>query len=578
MPLTHSKSKKAFSKNVSAEMHAGKPQDQALAIAYNVKRKAKKASGGTVESGSRDMNMAEGGDDFVSTEENEQRWKKTYKEALERHKAAGKPQHEAAKEAMNEAHEKHGVFGARMSKAEGGDIKGVHKEAGAYGNPYGAPTSKKSAKREHKEIMSSMPKPKLQGLAEGGEVSISAKTEKRPMPNDVHGDSDQTRRNSNRKGLGPSDWTDNPTIRQAQNNSGRMVKPIAKPRMVPSNAFSTRLYDEEGNLQESASPGGYADQPASWHDEADAKRRGKGPTVEPEHSTKAQPYHEDVEHDDTMDQSEPEMRRAKGGIIEESDRTSHNVNSRTDMEPEDHDIQMRLRLDEHDLMDREEPSEDEGSMTAHSRNEDGPDRQGPDVPDMEDEHSTGRKPYAKGGSIQYRDAMANEDEEMELNPAHDKHSPDDSEDQPDSPRDTDYWDDDGQEDSITAAIMARRDRLHDEVDSGAHDMDAAARYAEGGAILEERPSRIKSHGSMDSDDSDQADLSRNADEDANEEDQASWNALMKENYSESEGLKELDQPMDSGQTSDDEEMDSHDEHDMVDSIRKKMTSRRQFKG
>jgi hypothetical protein len=42
MPLVKSKSKKAFSKNVSTEMHAGKPQKQALAIAYSVKRKAKK--------------------------------------------------------------------------------------------------------------------------------------------------------------------------------------------------------------------------------------------------------------------------------------------------------------------------------------------------------------------------------------------------------------------------------------------------------------------------------------------------------------------------------------------------------
>jgi hypothetical protein len=42
MPLVKSKGKKAFSKNVAAEMNAGKPQKQALAIAYSVKRKAKK--------------------------------------------------------------------------------------------------------------------------------------------------------------------------------------------------------------------------------------------------------------------------------------------------------------------------------------------------------------------------------------------------------------------------------------------------------------------------------------------------------------------------------------------------------
>lgn len=42
MPLDRSGSKGAFSRNVSAEMHAGKPQMQALAIAYSVKRRGKK--------------------------------------------------------------------------------------------------------------------------------------------------------------------------------------------------------------------------------------------------------------------------------------------------------------------------------------------------------------------------------------------------------------------------------------------------------------------------------------------------------------------------------------------------------
>lgn len=40
MPLKKSKSKKAFSSNVKAEMNAGKPQKQAVAIAYAVKRRA----------------------------------------------------------------------------------------------------------------------------------------------------------------------------------------------------------------------------------------------------------------------------------------------------------------------------------------------------------------------------------------------------------------------------------------------------------------------------------------------------------------------------------------------------------
>ena len=42
MPLKKSASKKAFSENIKKEVKAGKPVKQAVAIAYSVKRKAKK--------------------------------------------------------------------------------------------------------------------------------------------------------------------------------------------------------------------------------------------------------------------------------------------------------------------------------------------------------------------------------------------------------------------------------------------------------------------------------------------------------------------------------------------------------
>lgn len=42
MPLKKSTSKKAFSENIKAEMHADKPQKQAVAIAYSEKRAARK--------------------------------------------------------------------------------------------------------------------------------------------------------------------------------------------------------------------------------------------------------------------------------------------------------------------------------------------------------------------------------------------------------------------------------------------------------------------------------------------------------------------------------------------------------
>jgi hypothetical protein len=41
MPLKKSSSKKAFSSNIKAEIAVGKPQRQAVAIAYSVKRKSK---------------------------------------------------------------------------------------------------------------------------------------------------------------------------------------------------------------------------------------------------------------------------------------------------------------------------------------------------------------------------------------------------------------------------------------------------------------------------------------------------------------------------------------------------------
>ena len=40
MPLVKSASKDAFRKNVKAEMAAGKPQQQAVAISYSVQRQA----------------------------------------------------------------------------------------------------------------------------------------------------------------------------------------------------------------------------------------------------------------------------------------------------------------------------------------------------------------------------------------------------------------------------------------------------------------------------------------------------------------------------------------------------------
>lgn len=49
MPLVNNPSDAAFKANLKAELAAGKPKDQALAIAYDVQRRAKRASGGRAE-------------------------------------------------------------------------------------------------------------------------------------------------------------------------------------------------------------------------------------------------------------------------------------------------------------------------------------------------------------------------------------------------------------------------------------------------------------------------------------------------------------------------------------------------
>lgn len=61
MPLIKGKSKKAFGENVSTEMHAGKPQKQALAIAFSVQRKNKRkkmADGGMLRIDDADLDQA----------------------------------------------------------------------------------------------------------------------------------------------------------------------------------------------------------------------------------------------------------------------------------------------------------------------------------------------------------------------------------------------------------------------------------------------------------------------------------------------------------------------------------------
>lgn len=53
MPLVKGKSRKAVSANIKTEMHAGKPQDQAVAIAMHTAGKMHKMPGGKMMPGTK---------------------------------------------------------------------------------------------------------------------------------------------------------------------------------------------------------------------------------------------------------------------------------------------------------------------------------------------------------------------------------------------------------------------------------------------------------------------------------------------------------------------------------------------
>lgn len=53
MPLDKSTSREAFEHNVKAEMDAGKPQKQAVAIAYSVQREARDATPSGIHEGEK---------------------------------------------------------------------------------------------------------------------------------------------------------------------------------------------------------------------------------------------------------------------------------------------------------------------------------------------------------------------------------------------------------------------------------------------------------------------------------------------------------------------------------------------
>lgn len=366
MPLMHSKSKKAFSKNVETEMKSGKPKDQSIAIAYSIKRKPKKmASGGKPEEAHESTTRPDGGYGSVT-----------------------------------------------VIDAKGGEVK---------------------------------------RMAAGGPVS--AKKEKRPMPETEGEDSHQIARNGAKHALSPE--ADFQTEHRPMPKKGMRTTPIKHPSMAQSPVFKTKMRDQEDHLQTSAGVNdGPQEQPPKDDDEIGPDR--SGPTTP----------------------SLKMKRMAKGGMINEEV-------SMHDAEEDEVEHPAGLESDNDEM----KPPEDE-FMTGH---------------------------FAEGGEI---DPM---DEEMEEHHA-----------------------------SISAAIMAKRAKLHEMVASGAMDEDNAAEsmMADGG----------------------QVDLDENAMEEPNGYYERNEHAALKENYD--EGMHDATDPMDSNEHGDEREASAENKRDMVSAIRSRMRKRR----
>ena len=190
MPLIHSKTPKAFKKNIETEMKHGKPQKQAVAIAYSEKRKAEhhKAHGGEMCAHGGKLHCNVGCyDDGGQVAQNDGS-KETLGTAIgypgsPKPKPTQQPKMMAkGGESVNQMSGKTGMV--RTDTEANQNQKGVNQhgykgssggisQAGAYlrDSKHGLKGGAETAKEIHKDTLSelqSMPKPKL--MAEGGSV------------------------------------------------------------------------------------------------------------------------------------------------------------------------------------------------------------------------------------------------------------------------------------------------------------------------------------------------------------------------------------------------------------------------
>lgn len=381
----------------------------------------------------------------------------------------------------------------------------------------------------------------MKKMAKGGMADESANTEVRPSPEEHDKDSHEVSRNSGDKPSRHDGALDRSTVAQAQSNNGRKVNPIKHPRMVPSSVFSTKLQGQEDDLMELGSQDRQEEGPDRHGPDADSldmKMMAEGGKVK--HSE----YMNEIKRSQGRGVNAQSPHREAG--VSEAGR--HVRNGETERAKEtmrgplydNRQIKPKLKgLAEGGMVDNPDhapqskmhPDLLRRAKIEHEKmrkNKNGFNPTDEDNARVRKEIASQHK-YAEGGEVSAHD-------EMQMD----------------------------HEDSIAAAIMAKKELPAASMSDS--DMDEMQRLYKGG--------EVNGMDSMESDDSDMADLSRNAEEDANMEDQASFDALRKENYSESEGLEQLDSPEDSNEHG--HKIDS-DKHDMAEKISRRIAARRQFK-
>ena len=246
-----------------------------------------------------------------------------------------------------------------------------------------------------------------------------------------------------------------------------------------------------------------------------------------------------------------------------------------------------LKDDEADIMGKMSP-DGYGKQPKADYDEEGADRQGPQVPDMQREHSNGRKPYFEGGVVSQKAS----EEDMVERPAslemdNDQMRPSEEEIMADHFAEGGEIGDTTKEglvilkkghppetDEAKARTQAMRrasiernikPKMKGLAEGGMAEMDEDHHDSLAAAIMAKR--KMIADGGM-------VDIDENAEEQPNGYYHQNEDAALKENYD--SDMDDVSQPQDSNLKGDMREMDESDPHDMVGSIRKRMKSRKQF--